>query len=251
MTKVFDCNCCVGFSINPEEQKTLYIEELINVMELYGIDEVLVWNITSKNYDAKLGNKELINRVNGTTNIHPCWIITPYQSLDFPTSTKLHKIMDENGIKCVRIWPSDVSSNFSLKPWIMNEFYHMLTEFKIPLFIELSETNWDEVYEIAVKYPKMPIVVTGVSYRDARYIFSIFELCKNVYIETSMYKAYRALECLIKRFGSDKILFGTGYPKYSIGSALALITYSMIKEDDKRKILYGNITNLLSEVIMQ
>jgi len=246
--KIFDCNCSIGFSSLPEDQKTVCPDELLASMDRCGIDEALVWSVLSRNYDACIGNDELIKMLNGQERLFPYWVITPYQPGDFPTPDELLLSMKQNGVKAVRVWPSATWSNFSLKPWVMDKFYKVFGQHRIPLFIDRNETNWNEIYEIAHSYLEMPVVITGISYRDGRYAYSIMELCKNVYIETSMYKAYRAFEHLAETCGADRLLFGTGYPKYSMGSALALVSYSDMSEDDKSKILAGNITRLLSEV---
>jgi predicted TIM-barrel fold metal-dependent hydrolase len=54
-----------------------------------------------------------------------------------------------------------------------------------------------------------------------------------------------AVEDLVKRFGSNHLLFGTNMPQYTGTAAIALLTYSDIDQKAKQAIAGGNLRNLL------
>lgn len=70
------------------------------------------------------------------------------------------------------------------------------------------------------------------------------ERCKgsNVYVDTSSANSIYSglLEWAVKEIGSQKILFGSDTPSYSVASQKARIEYAEIPEEDKENILHKN-----------
>lgn len=241
----FDCNCSIGFSKLPEDQPPCGASDLREHMARCGISEALAWNIASRNYDPMTGNEELNGMLEGFMNIRPMWVIIPGHAGDFYSPQDLPGEMRKHGVKAARVFPSAGCHNFSLRPWTMDKMYRALEEYQIPLFIGLEQTSWEEIHGIASRYEKLKVVVTGVGYRSDRMVYPLMEACGNVYIETSMLKAPCELDRLVGRFGPERFLFGTGYPKYSMGSAIALVSYCSMSNEEKGLIASGNLSKLL------
>lgn len=246
----FDCNCSIGFSKLPEDQPACNVSGLKEHMACCGISEALVWNIACRNYDPMTGNQELNGMLDGFMDIHPMWVIIPGHAGDFFKPEVLPDEMKKHGVKAVRVFPFAECHNFSLKPWTMDKIYRVLEEYQIPLFIGLEQTSWEEIHEIAAGYGKLKIIVTGVGYRNGRMVYPLMEACRNVYIETSMFKVPCELDRLVGRFGPERFLFGTGYPKYSMGSAIALVSYCSMSNEEKGLIASGNLIELLGGCII-
>jgi predicted TIM-barrel fold metal-dependent hydrolase len=64
-------------------------------------------------------------------------------------------------------------------------------------------------------------------------------LRSNVYYDTSACRAGPAFRCTIDTVGVGQVLFGTDYPSWSMGAALASVTGMDLEQDDRRLILGG------------
>lgn len=76
------------------------------------------------------------------------------------------------------------------------------------------------------------------------------ELCKevdNVYICTCPFLAWNQTEQYVELYGADRILFGSDLTDLPIGWGMGQIMYANISEEDKRKILGGNLLRIMEQ----
>jgi predicted TIM-barrel fold metal-dependent hydrolase len=59
-------------------------------------------------------------------------------------------------------------------------------------------------------------------------------------------EAAGALEAAVAAVGAARLVFGSGSPHYSLGSALMSVQFAAISDADRTAILGDNIANLLS-----
>ncbi|MBQ3079735.1 MAG: amidohydrolase family protein, partial [Clostridia bacterium] len=60
----------------------------------------------------------------------------------------------------------------------------------------------------------------------------------------------KGYEDVTNRFGSERMLFGTNFPTNAMAGSICCLEYARISDKDKENIAYGNITRLLSGVIL-
>ena len=115
-------------------------------------------------------------------------------------------------------------------------------------------TELEEMEYIIQKFPKATIVFPhfGDSH-EFEHIFKRIDLVgrnPNCYLDTSGYGHDRMgmLEYAVNSIGPDRVLFGSDFSINDPGCVIARVQNSFITEEQKRKILSGNLTNLLNKV---
>lgn len=76
------------------------------------------------------------------------------------------------------------------------------------------------------------------------------ELCEqvdNLYICTCPFLSWGQTEAYVRMYGADRILFGSDLTDLPIGWGMGQILYARISEEDKRKILGGNLKRLMDQ----
>ena len=76
------------------------------------------------------------------------------------------------------------------------------------------------------------------------------EVCQevdNLYICTCPFLAWGQTEAYVEMYGADRILFGSDLTDLPIAWGMGQIMYARISEDDKRKILGGNLKRLMQQ----
>ena len=82
-----------------------------------------------------------------------------------------------------------------------------------------------------------------------RYSWPLLEKYPNLYLETSLLSLENyGLEATVQRFGSDKLVFGSGFPERYPESAMLQLLHADISEYDKKKIAGLNLENLIAKV---
>jgi hypothetical protein len=242
---LFDANCMLGPLVAPKEGFPQTTAELLEVMDSFGIAEVLVYASESKEYHPAYGNSALLEAIAHVDRIHAMWVMMPSHTTEFPDEQQLVEEMLSRGVKAARIFPGPDRHNISLKEWCSGNLLRSLERKAIPLFIDLDQLDWDAVHELCNTYSKLPLVLTNVGYRSDRFLYPLWEKFNNLHIELSHYFGHRAIETLTDRFGAQRLLFGTGLPYYTPASAIGMLSYAKISESDKRQIAGDNLRHLL------
>ena len=91
-------------------------------------------------------------------------------------------------------------------------------------------------------------LVTGASYGIARRAIELAKKYPNVVLEITYTTTARGMiEYLVDEVGADRVLYGSDLPMRDPTPQLAWVCYAKISEEDKKKILSGNIKRILAK----
>lgn len=248
--KFFDINSMVGeWGFSNLRFKTT--DELLKEMDRLGIEKSLVFNSNSWLYAPVPGNETIIEQAKTSKRLMPLMVLTPLIDQEFGGKDSLLEFIKENNIAAARLFPID--QNFTLNLWNVEKMFSILDEIQMPVMIESRQVlgsidrYFDQIFEIAQVFKNTPIILLNVGYRTPRTLYEMMERCPNVYVDTSTFIAFRAIEDAVKYFGSKRILFGTRMPFIDGGVSVGRVLYSDISLDDKENIAYKNIVNILGK----
>lgn len=119
-----------------------------------------------------------------------------------------------------------------------------------PGVFSVKRTDAFALLKLAKSFPTLKLIILHAVYTMEFYVELLIALktekIENVYFETSCSILYGILE-LIKIFGADRVLFGSDSPTATpFELEYNKIASLRIPEEDKRKILGGNIKKLLN-----
>lgn len=246
----FDCNCSVGMRSIVNPGSFYNTVDLIKKMEGYGISKALVYHSMAREYNPAIGNGMLANEIKDHLCLHPVWVIMPHNTGEFPNPDTLKIQLRDNGIKAVRIFPAVHEQNYNIGECNCGELFRMLELNRVPLFIGIDQLSWDELFGLCSNHPKLRIVLTDLNYRVDRNLYSMLNRFQYLYMETIGYKVHNGIEEICTRFGAERLIFGSGMPIYSGGSAVSMINYARIGEKEKRMIAGENLKKLLEGVCL-
>lgn len=99
----------------------------------------------------------------------------------------------------------------------------------------------DRIHDLCTRYPNACFI--------AGHSTSAFvEVCKevdNLYICTCPFLGWEQTEQYVQMYGADRLLFGSDLTDLPISWGLGQIMYARISEEDKRKILGGNLLRIM------
>ena len=245
--KFFDCNAIVGKRRIKNPGSFYKTDELLRKMKYYGIENALVRHSLAVEYDPITGNQALTEEIKNHPNLNGTWIILPHHTGEFPNPLQLNKQLKENNIKTVAMYPKE--HMYSLYDWVCGEIFEMLEEYNIPLLINHDQIiNYKDLHELLTGHPNLRIILTDLHYNTGRNLYPLLNKFENLYIETIGFKVHNGIEDVCKKFGANRLIFGTCAPVYSGGAAIAMITYAQITNEEKSMIASGNLEKILKEV---
>lgn len=255
--RFFDCNVVVGRTSAPDFESWLDPETLLSEMAYTGIAEALVSHSFGKEFSAASGNAAVADVVVGRPTLHPSWTMFPrHAGLEASEAEQVDRLL-ASGARAVRLHPNPTAE-------IMDETVHArhypldevaagpaltaLADHHIPVFLEMGQVRWEEVYAVCAAYPQLPVVVINMSYTHKRSLFAGLYHFPNLHFELSGYHVHQGLEEVCDEFGAEQVLFGTRLPVYTAGSALAMVLYAEISRRHQELIAGDNLRALLAGV---
>jgi hypothetical protein len=227
--------------------KVTTAEELICLMDKFGIDRAAICSLNSIFYDHMEGNEEIVkatkrypSRFVGIATLYPHY----RRSL-----VEFEKCIDEYGMKGLELQPH--YHHYELNDEIIDPFLKAAIKRKVPVFIPLCismnfnfpRIKMEDVYKLIDTYPEATCIVGKFSYEIEK-ISRLMKKNDNVLAETSGLHLMHGIERLVREVGADRLLFGSGMPIQEVGPGLAKIQEAEIKEEEKRLILGENAIRL-------
>jgi predicted TIM-barrel fold metal-dependent hydrolase len=264
---VFDAHCVVGRHLNLRANGLHSAEDLISEMNHYAISEALVVDSLSREHHPKEGNDRIKKITVDQPRLHRAWSVLPswihetkQTPLDFLEEMKLHDI------RAIFLYPNQYF--FKLNDWNLDELLDLLSEYKVPVFINpinitgragtdasdwgpligsTDASDWDGIISLCKRWPKLPIIISENRIRRSqRLLYKTLDLCPNLHLEISAYWLHRGIEYLTEQWGANRLLFGSGWPRFGQHMTITNLTTAQISDGEKKMIAGDNLRKLIS-----
>jgi len=237
-----DCNCHLGSFEGMEPSHFTQVEELLAEMEHLGIERALVTHHWSSRWSPRLGNEKLDEILQPYENLYPCYVALPPETDEIPPPGEFaDAVRAAHG--AVRVCPSD--HQWRLTDWCAQGLLEALASRAVPVLVQLAHTTWDDVAEVLENHPQLPVIILNTSYRINRTIYPLFARHRNLYLETHTYQIPWGIEDVARRYGAERLIFGTDLPEYDGGCPIAQVMYSPLDDAEKAMIAGGTLQRLL------
>lgn len=208
-----------------------------------GITGALVRHTFGEESHPVIGNARLMEAIAPFDNMRPAWAVLPHWTGEFPHPRELTADMKSSGVTAAVMYP--LTHGVTMRPSVVGPLLEALEEAKIVLAVPQLQIPFPVVEQIAQAHPSLAIVLLEVAYSSTRELYPLLEHCPNVRIEISTYMVHQGIEEICRLFGAGRLLFGSRYPFYNPGAAVAGIAYAKVSDDEKRLISAGNAVALL------
>jgi|GEM_PF-1163192 len=228
------------------------VEKLISEMSYFGIDYALTSHWRSIQYHPLVGNNSLIKEIKGNKRIFPCWYIMPSHTSEILSPNDLAGDLKSNGVRAVRLLLD--KHNVCIEDWAIDSLFGILEKNNILTIIKHpslgvpvggeSHYYMERLHSICSKFPRLNVVSGG----RLREYYPLLKKFKNLYISLEWEPHPNMVEDICKRFGAERILFGTPHSEIAKGISgmpMMMITVADISDKDKELIAGKNLMRLL------
>ncbi|WP_019943058.1 amidohydrolase family protein [Dyadobacter beijingensis] len=227
---------------HPAEQWKL--EHLLKDMDQCSISAALVAYTQSVNYDLMYSNLELNRLIKPYPHLFPVWNVMPHQTGEFPDPTGLGRLMAENNVRAVTIHPK--TNAWDWKARHCTPLFAHLSKNKILTITTAPELGaWEDLEEFLIRYPTLPLLLTGAFWNEQRYVLPLVQQYKNLHISFDNFQINEGVEYLHRTGCTDQLIFASNSPTMSAGAHRSYIDYAAIPAADRAKIAGGNLMRLL------
>jgi uncharacterized protein len=245
--RFFDCNAFFGRPMIRPLAPVASAEELLAEMDRAGIDRALVWHIAQHDASPQAGNALLAAAIQPYPRLAGCWTLLPAQTHELAPSPAFFEQMSAARVAALRVFP--LAHHYLLNSVSMGDWLETMVARRIPLFLSLPRgLDWDIVYALLAEFPQLTCVLCdhGCWGEDRRFR-PLLERYPRTYVDTAQYLLDGGIEALVADYGSDRLLFGSGFPESYFGGMMLALRHARISDAAKKAIAAGNLERILGE----
>jgi len=224
---------------------------LLDEMARLGIHEALVYHVLAAEADVTLGNRLLIEQLDGCADLYPCWVMAPSALGDLPGPTAWVREALAVGVRAVRLFPRH--SLYTLAEWCVGPLLAELENAGLPVLIDFGPRHWservvpwDHLDTLCRRHPGLNVVIIGATVGETRDAVSLVRRWPNLFLEFHAFNLPDGLSLLAKQGLAHKLLFGTGMPLRAGECVTTQTVRSGLSPEDLAAVSGGNARELLN-----
>ena len=250
-----DAHCVVGRHLTLKEGELHSAGDLLGDLDYVGIAEAIVQDSLGRENHPAEGNARVLEVVRRSPRLHPAWAALPPGAVDEqPAPQAMLAAMRKHKVALLHLLPAQY--RFNLSDWCLDELLEPLAAARAPVMICYDEiargaprgdqTDWNAVVALCRRWPKLPVIVSEWRIRRSqRLIYKALDACENLRVEMSGYFLHRGVEYVTRRWGSERLIFGSNWPSFGHGQTFAVLARAQVDDADKRNIAGENMRRLM------
>lgn len=227
------------FGFWPVEKVDLSVDSLLAAMQARGVTRSLAYSAKALFYDAGEGNDDTVAICGQRPELLPVAVLDPRA---YPACLEEGRKRLSQGVRVFRLFP---------------DRHHYPIDFAPA--VELLEELAGQVVIVSTGQMGTPTALarlvgstgccTILELESADLLgeaLAALRRCACLELTTRGTEAAGALEAAVKAAGAARLVFASGSPLYSLGSALMSVQFAALSDGDRTAILGDNLANLLS-----
>lgn len=242
----FDANVVVGRPQNrPLFEPIADPADLSRYLETTPLSGALVWHWAQAEAHPATGNALLPGFLQPAPRTYPCWALLP-PATEEPLGLPEELLAALPG--AVRLFPD--LHRYLMNRVVWGELLDELSQRRIPVLLSPEHgTDWKQIYALLQDYPEMTCVLCDIGiWSMDRYTYPLLRTYPKVHMETSMLALDDGgLEAAVAKFGAQRLVFGTGFPKRYAEAPMLQLAHADIGDAEKQTIAADNMLRLIAE----
>lgn len=252
---LFDARCTIGRHLKLAGGAPHTARDLLLDMDRHGIAEALVLDALAHEHHPRAGAQRVLRDTAAAPRLHPARAALPPGACeDQDSPERLLGAMRRNKVGAVFLLPRQY--RFSLADWCVDALLDPLAAAGVPVVVNYNEigpnpmstdvTDWDELVRLCRRWPRLPVILSEWRIRRTnRLAYRALDACPNLYLELSGYWLHHGIEYLARRWGAERLIFGTQWPHRGQGSETATLVMADVSDEEKQLIGGDNLRRLL------
>lgn len=216
--------------------------DLLPGMDRVGIAGAVVSDILAWLHQPAAGNRRVLELVADQPRLLPAWVMLPDSCGELDPPKVFAQTARASGVVAVRAYPTD--HGYDLDGADAAPVLDALADAELPLLVDAGQTTWPAIERIATARAGWPVIVGQIGYRSLRRVAGVMSRADNVYLDLSYLASHCGLEWLVERFGTSRVLFGTGQPVRDPAEAVTRLLWSELPDAALPEIGAANLRRL-------
>jgi len=223
--------------------------DLLAHMDRLGVARALAWHAQARDLNPSVGNPKLLQAIEETDGaadrLVPSFVIYPPMFFELGAMDCLLGALESGRVRAVRAFQA--TSRFDLPE--LERVLKEIARFDPALIWDVRDRrgpqDYRELVALAERFPAVRFVCAQAMWPQMNPLLDMMWRRANILTDTSWLHVRGDIELVVKQFGADRIVFGTG-PKAHGGAAIAALAHAQISDEARERIAHRNLEGLLS-----
>lgn len=254
--RFFDLNAMIGPCFAPRLGRSPRVEDLLADMDLYGVDQSLVFHGLAYEYHGMTGNRELLKVVADEPRLQAAWVLGLHHAGQYPPPGELVAELVESGAVAARFFWGGLLSETSFPDYDAHEtLWGELERRRVPTIVCFDEAATVTGSQIAALsgmlkgFPELPVILSFARMgKDFAVLYDKLDRYPNLHVDTTGLMIDHMIEDLVQRAGAGRLLFGSNFPWYKAGQTRIALAYAGLSAAEKSMIAGENLERLIGGI---
>ena len=238
LVPVFDANVALGRRHNRRVTADS-AHDTLAAMDQAGVSRALVYAPHAATFDARDGNRILMETVRGEPRLVPQYVCTP--TFDDPDSFAAGVLGTR--MRSIRMFP--ISHRYPFRDWVVKSWLNWLADQNVLLWLPATEFDPAELHDTLKEHPGVTVVLCEVHYSHVPWALPLLRTLPNLCIEISRFVIGDGIPRLQDTVGHERILYGSWFPDSPMAPQLYNLHHCGLSEEVLSAICAGNLSRLL------
>ena len=236
--QIIDANTMFG--IHPTHKLDMSVERLVREMDRHKIAGSFTLSADGVFHSDARGNTATLEAAKANNRLVPMATLNP--KTYFGSAADLQAIRAQ-GFRIFKFFP--VEQGWTIGSAAFKAVLKQLAPLKAPVMLNVARPGEPSEAGRALSDYPAPVILCAVSLDVFGEAFAVMSELPNAMLETHELHVPGALKLVADRIGADRIIFGSGAPRCATASSLHYILNSELSDEDKQRVLGGNIRRIL------
>lgn len=223
----------------PAGAADLSVDELAGMMSRHQVQACCTLSTIGMLLDHNAGNAATRVACSEQTNLLPVATLNP--QLLFTLDDLLTRLKAD-GFKMVRFFPAEQGWDPSYGP--IRGIAEALQTEGLPMMIGVERTGSASRIVGALANHPGPLILAGVDETTVAEAVSLMRQNDHLYLSTANLVAVGLVKQVIDSVGADRLLYGSGAPSRPMASALGVLKFADLADEQRTAVLGGNAHKL-------
>ena len=216
--------------------------DLLAEMDRHGVKRAVVYHAQTEELSPVDGNAylDLEDWLGDDGRLIPQWSLMPTAD----SLAQVKALHAQGKVSSVRLHDTR-PAGLPFRPWSYDPVLSWLSVTQTPAWISLPDADAHELVTTLQAYPDLVTVLVGAHYVHALWVRPILRALPNAYLELSRYEPIGEIEALRDEFGAGRLVYGSWYPRYAMGSMLFYLHHTNLSAEELALVCAGNLELIL------
>ena len=238
---VFDANVGVGH-LDDDSAPFSDAAGLLEEMARHGVDRTVIYHVRGETRAAREGNELLTRWADGEGEAFNLQFVAG------PDEECLRQLQERHAGSPVASVRLHSTSRLGL-PFVDGLYGDLLAWLQsegISLWLSLSDTDPAQAMTTLSRFPDLVTVLVGAHYMHYPFVRPFLRSLPRTVMELSRYEIMGQVERLLEEFGCERFVYGSYYPRYSMGEMLFYLHHMDLSPTELAAICSGNLERILT-----